>query len=490
MVSEKVEINLSDEQSEAFWLLTPMPDLVNPGEYIYSNRYSKTYRIIYGGAAYGGKSTLISAWLDHMCNQYEGTRYYLGRETLKDIKESVLLTFFDFIKQSGSRVKYSEQKSKLTYYNGSEIYLLETFNYPADPNFDRLGSREYTAGAIEEGVTTVKRASDLLLSRTRYKHLEFGLKPKQLITLNPGEGWIKDDIVIPTLETGKAKRPFDIFVAATLNSNPNKAAAEEYRKNLEENLSSYDRERLLNGNWNAKPKLGAEVLKDFNQDVHVKPQSYNPRLPLHLSFDENVNPHMTLGVYQIHEFGGSNKVKQIMEFCPKPPTNTRKRLCDLIAKTFQGHNAGMFIYGDQTSEKNDTGKEYGENFFTDILLYLNIFNPRLKLPPKNPPVMSKIGFLNIILEKEYQGIALEVDPGCKFCIDDYSYAIEDANGGILKKRVTDPNTGISYEKHGHGIDQLSYFMCEAFLKQFNSYLVGGRAASYDIGNDRTYKFER
>jgi len=474
---EQSQLTLSTEQSKAFW-------------YLVSPKYFEIARVVYGGAAYGGKSTLISAWLDYMCNEFPVTRYYLGRETLKDIKESVLLTFFDFIKQSGSRVKYNEQKSKLTYYNGSEIYLLETFNYPADPNFDRFGSREYTAGAIEEGVTTVKRAADILLSRTRYKHQDFGLFPKQLITLNPGDGWIKDDIVIPTLETGKPKRKSDIFVRATLESNPNKAAADAYKNNLQENLSSYDRERLLNGNWNAKPKHGAEALKDFNPDVHVNVLLYDPRFPLHVSFDENVNPHMTCGIYQIQVIGERKKVGQIAEVCPKPPLNTRKRLCEQIIKAFPDHHAGMIIYGDQTSEKQDTSKEQGENFFTDILAYLKVFNPKLKLPPKNPPVMAKLGFLNLIFEKNYRNIELIIDRSCKFCIDDYAYAVEDSEGGISKKRVTDPATGISYEKHGHGIDQLSYFICEAFLADFNFYLRGGRSPVYESGNDREYKFNR
>lgn len=481
-IIESPQLTLSNEQSKAFW-------------YLVSPRYAEIARVVYGGAAYGGKSTLISAWLDYMCNEFEATRYYLGRETLKDIKESVLLTFFDFVKQSGSRIKYNEQKSKLTYHNGSEIYLLETFNYPADPNFDRFGSREYTAGAIEEGVTTVKRAADILLSRTRYKHQDFNLHPKQLITLNPGDGWIKEDIVIPTLEGGKPKRKSDIFVRATLESNPNKQAAEAYKNNLQENLSSYDRERLLNGNWNAKPKHGAEVLKDFNPDKHsVQKWPYNPRLPLHLSFDENVNPHITCTVHQIEIVGGLKITRQIGEVCLKPPTNTRKHVCAEIIKRYwepyQLHYAGMFIYGDATSRKATTDREAGENFFTDLTAGLKQFNPSLRVPSVNPSVVAKIGFLNLIFEKEYRGIDFKIDRDCKVSINDYAYAVEDAEGGISKKKITDPDTGIPYEKWGHAIDSMSYFICEVFLADFNYYLNGGVSPHYEVGNDRNFRFER
>lgn len=496
MTETKVEIptfDLSREQSKALWYLQPMTNPVT-GDVVYGKHYYEVSRVVYGGAAYGGKSTLISMWLDSMCNKYEKTRYYLGRETLKDIKESVLLTFFDWIKISQSLVKYNEQKSKLTYHNGSEIYLLETFNYPADPNFDRFGSREYTAGAIEEGVTTVKRAADILLSRTRYKHQDFGLHPKQLITLNPGDGWIKDDIVIPTLEGLGPKRKSDVFVMATLESNPNKQAADAYKKNLEENLSSFDRERLLNGNWNAKPKHGSEFLKDFDPDKHTGFYDYDPRLPLHISFDENVNPHITCLIFQFKSIGDKKHVRQIGEICMRPPNNTRRHVCNEIIKRYwdqyQLNFAGMFIYGDATSRKSATDREAGENFFTDIIMYLERFKPSLRVPNVNPSVVSKGGFLNLVFEKDYRGIEFRIDKSCKVSINDYAYAVEDAEGGINKKKVKDPDTGISYEKWGHAIDSMSYFMCEAFIGDFNYYLSGGSTPQYFLGNDRSYRFER
>lgn len=476
----QVDLSLSAEQSRAWHRLT-------------SPKHNHITRVVYGGQAGGGKSFLISLWLDGMSREYAGTRWYMGRETLKDIKESVLLTFFDVTKITGSKYKYNEQKSKLTYTNGSEIYLLETFAYPSDPNFDSFGSREYTGGAIEEGITVTKRAADILISRTRYKHDVYNLYPKQLITCNPGDGWIKDDIVIPQLE-GRPTKTNQIFIQATLASNPNKEFAERYTKTLDENLTSYDKERLLNGNWNAKPKSGAEFLKEFNQDKQVVSglyESYNPDLPLHISFDENLHPYITCGIFQIHTGGKIRHVRQLFEICKRPPYNSRKQVARaLVDKFYPQHKGGVIIYGDSTSRKGETDKEAGENFFTDLTEGLKVFNPRLKVPSKNPPVISKGGFLNLIFEKNYRDIQIQIDSECKLSINDYAYAVEDSTGGILKKRITDLATGISYEKHGHHVDMLSYFICEAFMSDFNYYLAGGVTPKYDVGTDRTYKFER
>ena len=470
-----MELTLSNEQSKAFWRLT-------------SPKHKEITRLVYGGQAGGGKSVLISLYTDYMARQFAGCRGYLARETLKDIKESILLTFFDITKMTGSVFKYREDKSKITYPNGSEIYLLETMAYPSDPNFERFGSREYTFGCIEEGINTHRRAADLLISRTRYKHEEFDLFPKQLITCNPGDGWIRDEIVIPQLE-GKFNKKA-IFIPATLASNPNKKFAESYADTLENNLSAFDRLRLLGGDWNARQKTGAEYFKEFNADKHANFQhELDPNLPVHITFDENVNPHITCQIWQIRT-DTCRRVQMIHEICPRPPLNTRKRVCAEIIQYLGGHHSGMFIYGDASSQKNETDKEYGENFFTDIISYLQQYHPSMRVPSKNPPVVARAGFLNLVFEKDYRDLKIEIDRSCKTAISDFASALEDEEGGILKKRVTDPNTGVSYEKHGHAIDAFCYFMCECFMNDFNFYLNGGFTASYDVGNDRSYNFRR
>jgi hypothetical protein len=455
-------------------------------------RYSEISRIIYGGQAGGGKSFLICLWLDTMALKYEGTRYYLSRERLKDIKESVLLTFWDVIKLTGSVVKYNATSGIISYPNGSQIYLVEIFAYPSDPNFDSLGSREYTAGAIEEGITVTRRAADILLSRTRYKHDVYNLFPKQLITCNPGDGWIKDDIVVPSLE-GTHTKPNEIFIRATLQSNPNKHFREQYEKTLDENLTEFDKARLLHGDWNAKPKSGAEYLKEYLPDLHYGyTMPYDKDLPLHISFDENVNPYITCLIFQvIEDKDGIRTVAQIDEICKPPPQNTRRHVCNDVIKRFGGqHRGGMFIYGDATSFKNETGKEYGENFFTEIMNYLRAFDPVLRVPTKNPPVMSKGGFLNLILRSEYKRIRFRIDARCKLSNSDYAYSLEDMDGGILKSTTKDPFTGITYQKQGHHVDSMSYFFTYYFSSEFDYYLGGDFNTEYDIGTDRTYKFRR
>jgi hypothetical protein len=159
----------------------------------------------------------------------------------------------------------------------------------------------------------------------------------------------------------------------------------------------------------------------------------------------------------------------------------------MIIKLFppSAHRGGMFIYGDASSQKEETGKEYGENFFTDIRQYLKDYNPSMRVPSKNPPVVAKGRFIDLILEREYRQIRLLIDESCEFCLNDYAYAMEDAAGGVLKKKVTNPETKIQYEEHGHGVDQLSYLICSAFSGDFAFYQNGSQNPNYETGSDRS-----
>ena len=111
-----------------------------------------TEEILYGGGAYGGKSWFGSFWLITNCLRYEGSRWFMGREHLTDLKKSTLLSFFDVCKTLGLKKDehyiYNDHKNKITFINESEVYLKDLFAYPSDPEFDSLGSTEYSGAFI------------------------------------------------------------------------------------------------------------------------------------------------------------------------------------------------------------------------------------------------------------------------------------------------------------------------------------------------------
>jgi phage terminase large subunit len=227
--------------------------------------------ILYGGAAGGGKSWLGALWLFRNAQKYPGTRWLMGRAVAKTLKETTLQSFFDVCSfigaEAGLDYVYNGQAGTITI-GTSTILLKDLFAYPADPNFDELGSLELTGAFIDEANQVSEKAKAIVGSRIRYKLDEHGLIPKLLMTCNPARNWVYSEFYGP--HKGKALEPYRAFVQALVTDNPN--ISPHYLDQLQK-LKGPDRERLLNGNWdydNDPARLcEPEAIQDLFTNDHV-----------------------------------------------------------------------------------------------------------------------------------------------------------------------------------------------------------------------------
>ena len=222
-------------------------------EYLHDKESSE---ILFGGSAGGGKSYFGAAWLLYCCLRYPGTRWLMGRAVLKTLKETTLNSFFsvcsDWSIKKGETYKFNAQSNVIEFVNGSQILLKDLYQYPADPNFDSLGSLEISGAFIDEVNQCTEKAKNVVASRIRYKLKEHDLRPKILMSCNPAKNWVYDfykqwrDDNLPVHQK---------FVKAMLKDNPH--ISEYYEEQLRK-LDPDSRERLLHGNWEydeAKNKL-------------------------------------------------------------------------------------------------------------------------------------------------------------------------------------------------------------------------------------------
>lgn len=209
-----------------------------------------TNEIIFGGGAGGAKSFLGVYWILKNCLKYPGTRWLIGRRKLKTLKETTLNSFFEVCKLqgvlNGIHFNLNSQTNIIKFYNGSEILLKDLFNYPADPDFDELGSLEITGAFIDEVNQIVLKAWNIVKSRIRFKLDEYDLIPKILGTCNPSKNWVYQNFYKPSKE-GKLEHNKQ-FIQSLARDNP--FISKHYIENLM-TLDKNSRERLLNGNWEA-----------------------------------------------------------------------------------------------------------------------------------------------------------------------------------------------------------------------------------------------
>ncbi len=220
------------------------------------------------------------------------------------------------------------------------------------------------------------------------------------------------------------------------------------------------------GNW-GKLNRGGEFYKNFKAERNVRDNEYDPDLPLHISFDENVNPYVTISVYQ----GKGLRAWKIDEICLEHPRNTLKHALKELIKRYPDHDKLIYIYGDRTSLKSDSKLEKGQNFFTIVEDNLtdNDFNHKRRLPSKNPNVHSRGGFINELLIGSIPGASYHISSKCPKTIDDYESVKEASDGTKFKEKTKHPITKVTYEKYGHLTDTDDYFLCEYFKKQYVAY---------------------
>lgn len=221
------------------------------------------------------------------------------------------------------------------------------------------------------------------------------------------------------------------------------------------------------GNW-GKLNKGGEAYKQFDTARHTAIFPYNPEKSLHLTFDENVNPYMTLDILQAEDLA----TWQIDEICLPDPKNTLIDTLKEFKARYPVNGNSVYIYGDATSKKEDVKLEKGKNFYTLIENQLRAWGYVTinRVAKSNPNVEVRINWLNQVLSPEgYDDIDIKIGSNCTKTVADYKYLKASSDGKKHKEKVKHPVTKVSYEKYGHNTDANDYFYCTYYAQSFRKY---------------------
>ena len=229
------EIVTHEKQKQALKILT-------------SGKYDE---FLYGGAAGGAKTWTGVCWIMFMAINYPGTKYFIARNELKDIIESVYVTWKKVAETYGfpeSEWKFNALKNFIQLKNGSHINFIEIKLRPSNPLFEDLGSTEYTAGWIEEVGEIAEKGAEIISTRVgRHLNAKYGIKGTVLYTCNPKQNWAKtefhDKWKNGTLEEDK------YYLSCLVTENPfiERDYIRKLEKTARKDKATY--ERLFKGNW-------------------------------------------------------------------------------------------------------------------------------------------------------------------------------------------------------------------------------------------------
>lgn len=221
------------------------------------------------------------------------------------------------------------------------------------------------------------------------------------------------------------------------------------------------------GNW-GKLNVGGECYKNFDTSRHTGDALYDPEKSLHLTFDENVNPYMTLNIHQ----GEGLRTWQVDEICLPDPRNTLAQTLKEFKARYPNNGNSIYIYGDSTSKKADVKLEKGKNFYTLIENQLKEWGYVTinRVAKSNPNPEVRINWMNQVFSADgYDDIEITISNKCAKTIGDYKYLKAASDGSKHKERVKHPVTKVVYEKYGHNTDANDYFYCIYYQNSFKRY---------------------
>lgn len=436
--------------------------------------------ILFGGAIRGGKTFWGLGTLLVLCTVFPRSRWVVIRQNSEKIRTTTIPSFKK-INPSGT---LRQSPYEYTHPNGSVI-LFKSENYALDKDLDWMKGLECNGFLFEEINECQHKTLNKAFERSGSWIIPNSIhqpKPIILATCNPTFGWVKEIIYDPY--KNNTLNPKWLYIPSKITDNQDKNGVsylpESYLESLK-NMPKFEYMVFVEGNWDVQLKTGGEFYKQFEINKHVKNKAYDPDLPLHISWDDNVNPYLPCGIFQIED----KDIFMIDEIAGVTPDNTVKAVCNEIIRKYKSHKSGMFVYGDATSRKQDTKMEKGYNFYTLIMEYLEVFKPVNRVRPSNPSVVMRGNWINTIFETNLNGISITISENCKKMITDLVTLKEKADGTKLKETAKDPKTGGTYQKVGHFSDLFEYLVCAAFYDDYLKYI--GRNKNKEYGSSESLK---
>ena len=164
----------------------------------------------------------------------------------------------------------------------------------------------------------------------------------------------------------------------------------------------------------------------FNAAVHLVRQAYDPKKPLLWALDFNVAP-MTSVLVQEH----SGRLVVIDEIVLDRATTEEAGL--EFENRYKNHSAGLEIFGDASGRNMHTTGTTDYTMLQSSLFRAGFRNVKLRVPQRNPPVLSRVQKVNALLTNALGEVRLEVDPRCKELIKDFEEVMFKPESGVVDK---------------------------------------------------------
>jgi PBSX family phage terminase large subunit len=357
--------------------------------------------VLTGGRGSGKTQHALRAILLAMVKKKKRVCFF--RETKDTVTDSLMAEVEMLIETDFANRGFASTQKMITYRNGSHIFYkgLKEINIAAVENLKGIASST-DIFFIDEGQTISKAVWEVLIPTLRkagsilivaYNRIANNLPLEEELFLDyhnmsAPEGTFYTEVNYPVLEKkGLLSKRF-LDRANLMRIHKPKEYAMIY---LNQAPSEDDR----------------AVVKGFTKD-NIAPITYQPNMPLHLTWDFNVDP---MSCILAHTTNG--KIFYFDEFILEN-ASTEQTIKEVI-KAYPNHKASIIINGDASGDNRSTQSEWSNYVIIRNALrkHYKTNNIHLHLRPSNPRIKNRIAAFNAkVLSYDGQR-CLFVDPKCE-----------------------------------------------------------------------------
>lgn len=151
--------------------------------------------------------------------------------------------------------------------------------------------------------------------------------------------------------------------------------------------------------------MSGRVYYPFDRNLHVGQYAFNPKLPIWVGMDFNIDPMSTV-IFQPQKNGELWAVDEIVLF-----GSSTEEICEELEKRYWRHQVQMVIYPDPAGGQRQHAR--GE---TDLDILREKGFKRIKYRRKHPFVADRVNAVNRMLKAADGSVRLKIDARCKHFI--------------------------------------------------------------------------
>lgn len=365
----------------------PLPQQLEVIKYLRRQAdYSKgVHEVLLSGSVGSAKSLTIAHLGVTHCIQYPGANFLIGRLALPDLKETLCKRIQQHLFDTGIDYRFNKQTGHFSLPNRSEITAVSW----ADANLEKLGSHEFSSGAIEELTETKnKEPYEKLLQRIgRLPHVP---ETFMIAATNPDSPshWAYKSLIAAQSERVK------VFYSNTYD---NPFLPKSYVDGLLERLDEKQAQRMIYGKW---IEINSEMIYYAYGSWNRRHGEYeiDKRYPIIMAWDFNIGEGKPLSVALMQYIRDKDEF-HIFDEIVVEGQRTLDAMEEAEARGLFSPEYTYIIRGDRSGRNNDTRSvktDYDiiEKFLSNLTVKNQKIQFRKEVPKANPPIRERHNTVN------------------------------------------------------------------------------------------------